>query len=176
MHHSVDAPTPEALADLVARCRQIDRYARQLTAAEENRVAALASGILAMRRVLGLKEIAPDRLPQRQRLMAHWALTGDELDELMTPALRHLHGSLVLDEHEQVKILSHRTWRGGWRTVTLWHDGVYGVAAHDLMEYLVRLTTAAQERAPATARALLERSQAIAATSEILPRGPRGRE
>lgn len=170
MHHAVDAPTPAALADLVARCKQIDRYERQLTAAEESRVAALASGILAMRTVLALHEIAPDKLPQRQRLMAHWALTGEDLDELLPPALKHFHGRLVLDEHEQVKILSHRAWRGGWKNVTLWHDGVHGIAAKDLMEFLVNLTTEAQQRAPETARRLLERSQAIEATSELVPR------
>jgi hypothetical protein len=175
MQQPVEAPTPEALADLVRRCKQIDRFATQLTAAEESRVAALASGILAMRGVLELPAIEPDKLPQRQRLMQHWSLTDDGLGHLLTPAMRHLHGCLVLDEHEQVKILSHRTWRGAWRNVTLWHDGVHGVSAHDLMEYLVALTTAAQERAPDTACALLERARAIAATSELSPRGPRSR-
>jgi len=175
MQQPVEAPTPEALADLVRRCKQIDRFATQLTAAEESRVAALASGILAMRGVLELPAIEPDKLPQRQRLMQHWSLTDDGMDHLLTAPMRHLHGCLVLDEHEQVKILSHRTWRGGWRNVTLWHDGVHGVSAHDLMEYLVALTTAAQERAPETARALLERAKAIAATSELSPRGPRSR-
>ena len=175
MQQPVEAPTPEALADLVSRCKQIDRFATQLTAAEEGRVAALASGILAMRGVLELPEIEPDKLPQRQRLMRHWSLTEEAMARLMTPKIRHLHGCLVLDEHEQIKILSHRTWRGGWRVVTLWHDGVHGVSAHDLMEYLVGLTTAAQERAPDTADSLLERAKAIAATSELLPRGPRSR-
>jgi len=175
MQQPVEAPTPQALADLVARCKQIDRFAMQLTAAEEGRVAALASGILAMRGVLDLPAIEPEKLPPRQRLMQHWALTDDGMSYLMTPAIRHLNGCLVLDEHEQVKILSQRNWRGGWRNVTLWHDGVHGVSAHDLMEYLVSLTTAAHERAPETARALLERSQAIAATSEMVQRGPRSR-
>ena len=61
---------------------------------------------------------------------------------------------LVLDEHEQVKILSHRTWRGVWRAVTLWRDGMHGLSAHDLMQYLVQLATLAQQNAPASARFL----------------------
>jgi len=52
MQGPVEAPTPQALADLVARCSQIARYTVQLTEAEENRIAALASGILAARGVL----------------------------------------------------------------------------------------------------------------------------
>ena len=44
MQQSVEAPTPKALADLVARCDQINRFAMQLTAVEENRIAALAAG------------------------------------------------------------------------------------------------------------------------------------
>jgi hypothetical protein len=82
---------------------------------------------------------------------------------------------LVLDEHEQVKILSHRTWRGVWRAVTLWRDGMHGLSAHDLMQYLVQLATAAQQNAPASASVLLPRSQDVAAASQILPEGPRGR-
>ncbi|MGE5732337.1 MAG: hypothetical protein ACM37U_10370, partial [Gemmatimonas sp.] len=66
MQPPVEAPTPEALADLVARCNQINRYATQLTVAEENRIAALASGILTMRMVLDLKPVAPEKLPMRQ--------------------------------------------------------------------------------------------------------------
>lgn len=175
MQPSIEAPTPEALADLVARCKQINRYATQLTAAEENRIAALASGIVTMRLVLGLKPIAADKLPMRQKRIEHWALTGGHVADLATPSIKRLHGALVLDEHEQVKILSHRTWKGVWRNVTLWRDGAHGLSAHDLMEYLVQLTTAAQERAPASARVLLERSQDVAAAGELLPQGPRGR-
>jgi hypothetical protein len=93
----------------------------------------------------------------------------------MTPAMKHLHGTLALDEHEQIKILSRRTWRGAWRVVTLWCDGVHGCAARDVMEYLARLAAEAHRRTPAAARALLERSQAIAATKELSPAGPRGR-
>jgi hypothetical protein len=93
----------------------------------------------------------------------------------MTPAMKHLHGTLALDEHEQIKILSRRTWRGAWRLVTLWRDGVHGCAARDLMEYLARLAAEAQRRAPNAARELLERSRAIAATKELSPTGPRAR-
>lgn len=175
MQGPVEAPTPQALADLVARCKQIARYAVQLTEAEETRIAALASGILAARGVLELEEIDAARLPARQGRIRHWTLTGGHLAELMTPAMKHLHGTLVLDEHEQIKILSRRTWRGVWRVVTLWRDGVHGCSARDLMEYLARLAGEAQRLAPAAARTLLERSQAIAATKELSPTGPRAR-
>lgn len=175
MQQTVEAPTPEALADLVARCAQINRYTTQLTAVEEIRIAALAAGILTMRGVLDLPEIKPEKLPMRQRRIAHWALMGHHLSELATPAIRHLHGTLVLDEHEQVKILSTRTWRGAWRDITLWRDGVQGLSAHDLMEYLAALTTAAQERAPDSARELLARSKSVAAAAVLTTAKPRMR-
>jgi len=175
MQHSVEAPTPQALADLVARCTQITRFARQLTAVEETRIAALASGILTMREVLELKQIASHRLPARQARVQHWMLAGGHLAELATPSIKALHGTLALDEHEQVKILSDRTWRGVWRSVTLWRDGVHGLSAHELMEYLARLASDAHGRAPAVARILLERSRAAAATFSLLPNGPRTR-
>jgi hypothetical protein len=175
MQQSVEAPTPEALADLVARCAQINRYTTQLTAVEEIRVAALAAGILTMRGVLELPEIKPDRLPARQSRIAHWALTGHHLAEYATPAIKRLHVTLALDEHEQVKVLSTRTWRGVWREVTLWRDGVHGLSAHDLMEYLAALTAAAQDRAPETARQLLVRSEAVAAAELLTTARPRMR-
>jgi anti-sigma-K factor RskA len=175
MQQSVEAPTPQALADLVARCTQITRFARQLTAVEEARIAALAAGILTMREVLELKLIPSHRLPTRQARVQHWMLAGGELSELATPAIRTLHGTLALDEHEQIKILSDRTWRGVWRSVTLWRDGTHGLAAHELMEYLARLASDAQGRAPAVARILLERSRAVASTLSLLPNGPRTR-
>ena len=93
----------------------------------------------------------------------------------MTPAMRHLHGLLVVDEHEQIKILSHRTWRGGCRGVTLCRDGVHGLGPADLLEYLAALTALAQRSAPHMARSLLERSRAIAATRSLSPAGPRAR-
>jgi hypothetical protein len=172
---SVEAPTPSALADLVARCTQIDRFALQLTAAEESRVAALSAGILGMRGVLNLTEIPAAKLPSRQSRISHWALTGDGLGDLASPAIRQLHGVLVIDEHEQVKVLSDRTWRGVWRTVTLWKDGVHGLSSRDLMEYLARLTTHAQAQAPSAARKLLERSEAVEATFTVRSSGPRSR-
>jgi hypothetical protein len=175
MQQSVESPTPQALADLVARCTQITRFARQLTAVEETRIAALASGILTMREVLELKPIAPHRLPARQARVQHWTLAGGHLSELETPAIRELHGTLALDEHEQVKILCDRTWRGVWRSVTLWRDGVHGLSAHELMEYLARLASDAHGRTPAAARILLERSRAVASTLSLLPHGPRTR-
>src|SRR5215216_7420288 len=76
MQQSVEAPTPKALADLVARCDQINRFAMQLTAVEEHRVAALAAGILVMRQVLDLPLIEPEKLPMRQGRIQHWGLTG----------------------------------------------------------------------------------------------------
>ncbi|HXT14962.1 MAG TPA: hypothetical protein VN706_04995 [Gemmatimonadaceae bacterium] len=175
MQEPVDAPTPKALADLVARCREINRYATQLTAAEEGRIAALASGLITMRQVLGLEQVAPSKLPARQARITHWLLTGGSLDDLETPPIRQLNGVLVLDEHEQIKILSGRHWRGAWREVTLWRDGVARLSAHDLMEYLASLVARAQERAPSAATALLERSRLIAGTDALGPHGPRGR-
>src|SRR4051794_10814561 len=100
MQQPVEAPTPEALADLVARCAQIDRYATQLTAAEETRIGALAAGLLEMKGVLDLPAIKPERLPMRQRRIEHWTLTASHLNECLTPAIRKLHGTLALDEHE----------------------------------------------------------------------------
>lgn len=176
MQSPVEAPTPRALADLVSRCTQIDRFTVQLIAAEESRIAALASAIFAMRGVLALAEVPSDRLPSRQGRIQHWALTGDELEEAMTPAVRRLRGALVVDEHEQVKILSNRTWRGVWRVVTLWRDGVDGLSSRDLLEYLARLALRAQEIAPAAARALRERSEAIAATAPLVPGARRWRD
>lgn len=175
MQQPVEAPTPEALADLVARCAQINRYTTQLTAVEETRIAALAAGILTMRGVLGLSEIKAEKLPMRQRRIGHWSLMGHHLADVATPAIKHLHGTLALDEHEQVKVLSTRTWRGAWRDVTLWRDGVHGLSAHDLMEYLAALTTLAQERAPDTARELLVRSKSCAAAELLTTARPRMR-
>ena len=174
-HQAVEAPTPKALADLVARCDEINRYATQLIAAEENRIAALAAGILTMRRVLDLKQIPAERLPLRQGRIDHWALTGGHLADAATPAIKRLHATLALDEHEQVKVLSNRTWRGVWRRVELWRDGVHGLSATDLMEYLAHLTSLAQQSAPDVARSLLERSVAIVATHSLSPVRPRTR-
>jgi hypothetical protein len=72
---SADAPTPKALADLVARCDQINRFETQLTAAEEMRIAALAAGILVMRQVLDLRPIDPDKL----NFPPFWARTQESL-------------------------------------------------------------------------------------------------
>jgi hypothetical protein len=168
-------PTPEALADLVARCAQINRFTTQLTAVEENRIAALASGLLVMRGVLALPQIRPDKLPMRQSRIDHWALTAHHLADVATPAIKRVHGMLVLDEHEQVKILAHRNWKGVWRDVTLWRDGVQGLSAHDLMQYLAALTVAAQERAPDAARELELRSNAVAGAERLASVKPRMR-
>ncbi len=176
MKHLIEAPTPAALADLVERCKQINRYATQLTAAEETRVAALASAIVVMRQVLELHPVRADRLAARQGRIQHWFLTGDHLITAETPAVKRFRGRLVLDEHEQVKILSHRSWRRSMRTVTLWRDGVEGLTSTELMEYLARLTALAQERAPDVARSLLERSEAIVGARELKSAKPRGRE
>src|SRR4051812_26721119 len=111
MQQPVEAPTPEALADLVERCSRINRFTTQLTAAEETRIAALAAGLLEMRGVLALPEIASSKLPARQRRIQHWALTTPHLADLCGPAIKRLDATLALDEHEQVKLLSGRTWR-----------------------------------------------------------------
>ena len=175
MPNLTEVPTPAALADLVARCHEMQRYATELTAAEETRVAALASGILAMRQVLELPVIPSEKLPLRQARMEHWSLTGPTVEDAETPAIRALHGALVLDEHAQVKVLANRTWRGTWRNVAIWRDGVEGLRASALMDYLARLVAIAQRRSPDVARQLLERSEALVGTYSLLPPGPRSR-
>lgn len=175
MQHTADSPTPAALADLVARCEQINRFQTQLTAAEEVRVAALASGLLVMRQVLGLEPLAAESLPARQGRIPHWLLSGGHLGALETAAIRGIRGALALDEHEQVKILTDRTWRGQWRTVTLWRSGVLGVSAAEMMAYLAALTGFAHQRAPDAARALLVRSAAVVSSDALLAGGPRTR-
>jgi hypothetical protein len=173
MPNPTEVPTPAALADLVARCNEMTRYSTELTAAEETRVAALASAIVTMRQVLELAPIPSERLPLRQARMEHWALTGRSIEDAETLAIRNLHGALVLDEHGQIKVLTNRTWKGAWRNITLWRDGVGGLRANALMDYLARLAGLAQRRAPGVARQLLERSEAVVATYSLLPPGPR---
>jgi hypothetical protein len=175
MQNAVEAPTPKALADLVARCDQVNRFAMQLTAVEEHRIAALASGLLVMRQVLELPLIDADKLPMRQGRIQHWALTGGHLREAETPAIHAVRGQLVLDEHEQVKVLTHRTWRGQWRSVTLWKSTEHKILPADMMAFLAQLTALAQRRAPDAARALLARSEAVSATHTLLAAGPRSR-
>ena len=175
MQQLVEAPTPQALADLVARCDQINRFETQLTAAEEARIAALASGILVMRQVLELPLLDAENLPTRQGRIQHWALSASHLKEAETPVIRGVRGLFVVDEHEQVKLLSDRTWRGQWRSVTLWKNGEHDVSAAAMLEYLANLTSLAQQRAPDVARAMLIRSQAVAATHGLLAGGPRQR-
>jgi len=175
MQNAVEAPTPKALADLVARCDQINRFEMQLTAVEEYRIAALASGILVMRQVLELPLIDAEKLPMRQGRIQHWALTGGHLREAETPAIHSVRGQLVLDEHEQVKVLTHRTWRGQWRSVTLWKAAEHEILPADMMAFLAQLTALAQRRAPDAARALLARSEAVTATHTLQAAGPRSR-
>jgi hypothetical protein len=175
MQPPVEAPTPKALADLIARCDQINRFETQLVAAEVMRIAALASGILVMRQVLDLKPIDSDKLPTRQGRIQHWALTGHHLKEADTHAISAVRGIVVLDEHEQVKVLSQRTWRGQWRSVTLWHNKENGISAASLMEYLSRLTSLAQRRAPDVARSLLARSEAVEEALALVSQSPRSR-
>ena len=43
MQQSVEVPTPRALADLVARCEQINRFETQLTAVKESRGASCSA-------------------------------------------------------------------------------------------------------------------------------------
>ena len=175
MAHPVEAPTPQSLADLVARCDQINRFETQLTAAEESRVAALASGILVMRNVLELEPVDAAKLPVHQGRIQHWALTGGHLREAETAAIRALRGMLALDEHEQVKVLSQRKWGGHWGSVSLWRSGVQGLTAAAMLEYLAQLVAMAQQRAPEVARKLLARSEALAATRDLMDEGPRPR-
>ncbi|MEO6877657.1 MAG: hypothetical protein ABI205_04190 [Gemmatimonadaceae bacterium] len=175
MQQPIEAPTPTALADLVARCDQINRYDTQLTAAEEARIAALASGILVMRQVLRLAPLDPETLPMRQRRIQHWALTGGHLKDVETSLVRSIRGALALDEHEQVKILSDRNWRGQWQTVTLWKNGEGGLGAADMMNYLARVAAFAQQRTPDVARVLLARSEAVTVAQSLMSEGPRAR-
>ena len=175
MQQPVEAPTPKAHADLVARCDQFIRFETQLTAVEEARITALASGILVMRQVLELELVDPEQMPSRQGRIRHWSLSGGVCREAETPVIHAVRGVFVLDEHEQVKVLSERTWRGQWRSVTLWKNGDHGVSAAAMLEYLARLTGLAQKRAPAVARQLLARSEAVAATHNQLAVGPRQR-
>jgi hypothetical protein len=173
MNGSVEVPTVATLNGLVARCSEINRYATQLTAAEETRVAALAAGLVTMREVLGLERIGSLELPVRHARVAHWALTGTSVIEAETPTIRQLQGALVLDDHGQVKILSGKTWRGAWQSVSLWRDGVHGLRAADLMDYLARLVGLANERAPDSARELLERRKSIDASVALTGNAPR---
>jgi hypothetical protein len=175
MSQPIDAPTAAALADLVERCEQIQRYATQLTAVEEMRVSALADGLVSMRHVLELAEVPRDRLPSRHGRMDHWLLTGPTVEEAETPVIADLsrRARLVLDEHGQVKVLSDRSWRGEWRSVVLWRDGVHGLQAADLMDYLARLAALAQARAPEAARSLVARHGAVSATKPLTAEGPR---
>jgi hypothetical protein len=175
MSQPIDTPTAAALADLVARCEQLDRYATQLTAAEETRIAALADGLVSMRHVLELPLIPRSKLPPRHSRMDHWALTGSTVEEAETPAISELgrRVGLVLDEHGQVKVLGDRSWRGQWRSVTLWRDGVAGLSATDLLEFLARLAALAQARAPEAARRLVDRQSALTAARPLTAEGPR---
>jgi hypothetical protein len=175
MQQPVEAPTPKALADLIARCDQINRFETQLTAAEVIRINALASGILVMRQVLDLKPLDSEKLPMRQARIQHWALTGGHLRDAETPAISAVKGLFVLDEHEQVKVLCDRSWRGQWRSVTLWHNKENGVTAAQVMEFLARLTSLAHRRAPDVARGLLARSEAVVSALELVSETPRGR-
>ncbi len=175
MQQPVEAPTPKALADLIARCDQINRFETELTAAEVNRINALASGILVMRQVLELEPLDSGKLPTRQGRIQHWALTGAHLREAATPAITAVKGMLALDEHEQVKVLSDRTWRGQWRSVTLWHNKENGITSAQVMEFLSRLTSLAQRRAPDVARGLLVRSEAVETALDLASPTPRSR-
>ena len=172
-HAHNEVPTIAALTDLVSRCKEIDRYHTQLSAAEETRISALASAIVAMRHVLELDQVGRDTLPTRHLRAEHWALTCAATAEVVTPEVRSVKGLLVLDDHGQLKILSGRTWRGSWRSVTLWKDGVEGLTAPALLDFLARLATLAQERAPNAAQSLLERRKALLWTQSLGPTGPR---
>ena len=94
MPNPTEVPTPAALADLVARCNEMQRYSTELTAAEETRVAALANAIVTMRQVLELVPIPSERLPLRQARMEHWALTGRSIEDAETLAIRICHCSI----------------------------------------------------------------------------------
>ncbi|MEO8334876.1 MAG: hypothetical protein ABI664_07880, partial [bacterium] len=102
-------------------------------------------------------------------------LTGSHLRDAETPAISAVKGMLVLDEHEQVKVLSDRTWRGQWRSVTLWHNKENGISSAEMMEFLSRVTSLAHRRAPDVARALLARSEALETALDLASPTPRSR-
>lgn len=173
MHAHNEIPTAEALDDLVARCRDLDRYHVQLTAAEETRISALASALVSMRRVLGLEAVPRERLPAHHRRAEHWSLVGKSTAPALTAAVKRMDGVLALDEHAQVKILSDRSWRGRWRGVNLWKDGAEGLAASALLDFLARLAALAHERAPEAAEELRERRETLVSAKSLGPSGPR---
>lgn len=175
MQSPISAPTPEALADLVERCRQIDRYATQITAAEETRIAALAAALVSMRPVLELEIVPRGTLPGHHRRVTHWRLVSGHAAAIAEGAVRALGERLVLDEHGQVKVLAHRSWRGMWRTANLWRDGVEGLHSAALLVFLSRLVDLTQQRAPEVAQSLVERRDALAAARGLVEPGPRGR-
>jgi hypothetical protein len=173
MHAHNEVPTAESLDDLVARCRQLDRYHTQLTSAEETRISAIASALVSMRRVLELEPIPAERLPAHHRRAEHWALVSSATDEALTEPVRSMEGLLALDEHGQVKILSDRSWRGRWRGVNLWKDGADGLSAAALLEFLAALAALAQTRAPGAAEELRDRRERLVTARELGPTGPR---
>jgi hypothetical protein len=59
--------------------------------------------------------------------------------------------------------------------VALWRSGAQGLTAAVMLEYLARLVAMAQRRAPEAARKLLARSEALAATRDLMDQGPRPR-
>ena len=178
MQSPIAVPTPAALADLVERCRQIDRYSTQLTAAEETRIAALAAALVSMRPVLELTPIARSALPGHHRRVTHWNLVSGyavPVADHAGAALGALGERLVLDEHGQIKVLANRSWRGMWRTANLWRDGVEGLTAAVLLGYLAQLVELAQRRAPDVAQSLVDRRDSLAASRSLVEPGPRGR-
>lgn len=175
MHPSIRVPTAAALADLVERCTQIDRYATQLAAAEETRVAALAAALVSMRRVLDLEPIPRGSLPGHHRRVTHWDITSGHAAEVLNDDVRRVLGRLVLDEHGQIKVLANKTWRGTWRLATLWRDGVEHVRASALLEYLAALIDLAQRRSPEVAQSLADRRETLAASGALVEPGPRSR-
>lgn len=175
MQSPIAVPTPAALADLVERCRQIDRYSTQLTAAEETRIAALAAALVAMRPVLELTAIPRSSLPGHHRRVTHWNLVSGYATPLAEGAIGALGERLVLDEHGQIKVLANRSWRGMWRTANLWRDGIEGLGAAALLGYLAQLVELAQRRAPDVAQSLVERRDSLAASRSLVEPGPRGR-
>ena len=177
MQQPVEAPTPKALADLIARCDQINRrFETQLHSSRSHPYQRAGVGHpchapSARPQGAGFGK-APDAPGAHSTLGAHRRAsprsgnTADQCREEPTSCSTSTNRS---------KSCADRSWRGQWRSVTLWHNKENGVTAAQVMEFLARLTSLAHKRAPDVARGLLARSEAVVSALELVSQTPRGR-